>query len=322
MRPAITLLGMKRETAVGVIVAAAFMLVPSGALAQRGGVAAHPAGPNAGVIRAPQAPVSRAPVAPNPTRVIGQPNVSSPRLTRPMPMVTRPMGIGSLAPLRPTLGYSAFVPTRLPRGFPRIPTSAINPLARNGFYGLASSALFYGCSGFGWGLGCPMAGLYSGLYGFPNYGFPTLSGPAYPPDGSYPSADPTYMPADPTAALQFESLPNQPISLGSLPGDLSSAGTVGARLAPESLLYCKDGSVFAIGSYTVSAGKLHYVTSFGDEGEIDVAELDVPKTIRANAASGVSFTLTPGLGGSPHTQTPALSNPSPAAPGPIYPPKP
>jgi hypothetical protein len=73
------------------------------------------------------------------------------------------------------------------------------------------------------------------------------------------------------------------------------------------LLYLKDGSVFAISGYTVSDGKLHYKTGYGDQNDIDLNLLDLQKTIDENAQRGVTFTLTP-------------PNPGPAAPGPIAPP--
>src|SRR5579883_101380 len=293
MGAALALHRIKRASALGLVLSAALLLLPPGAFAQRGAVAPHPVAPNQGAVRAPQAPVARAPIAPSQSRVIGRPNVVNPAFARPLAIVPQPLGTGSLTPLQPLLGSGTLLPLRPGRGFPRIPTLAINPLVRNGFYGLGANALFYGCGGFGWGPGCPMAGLY---YGFPSYGFPTVNAPAYTPDISYPSPDPTYMPPNPTAALQYSGVPNQPISLGSLPGDLGSSGSAGAKPLSTTLLYFKDGSIFDVESYAVSGGKLHYVTPFGDEGDVGVTELDVPKTIRENAASGVIFTLTPGRG--------------------------
>ena len=75
--------------------------------------------------------------------------------------------------------------------------------------------------------------------------------------------------------------------------NLSAIRGARGQLAADVLLYFKDGSVFTIASYTVANGRLHYVTAYGGEGDIEVVQLDVPKTIQANGARGVTFTLTP-----------------------------
>ena len=102
----------------------------------------------------------------------------------------------------------------------------------------------------------------------------------------------------------------------------SLTGTAASgKLPSDIVLYFKDGSVFAIATYTVSHGTLHYVTAYGEEGDIAVELLDVPKTIHANAAWGVTFTLTPPANSSPGGVAPGPAIPAPAQPGPIHPPK-
>ena len=103
------------------------------------------------------------------------------------------------------------------------------------------------------------------------------------------------------------------------PQDLSASTDLSTRVLNEVLLYFKDGSVFSVASYTVSGGQLHYVTGYGDKNDVSVDELDLQKTIQANAARGVAFTLTPA---SPAAgSSPSPLGPAPAPPGPITPPK-
>jgi hypothetical protein len=108
--------------------------------------------------------------------------------------------------------------------------------------------------------------------------------------------------------------------LENLPAGALGAATATPQLRNEFLLYLRDGSVFAVASYTVSAGRLDYVTAYGDKGNVDVGELDLHKTIEANAARGVAFTLTPPTP-APAASSPSPLGPAPAPPGPIIPPK-
>ncbi len=172
----------------------------------------------------------------------------------------------------------------------------------------------------GYGCGTP------GYYG---YGFPT------PPQGVYP-ADPGYLPPDPnyagasgpsvtapatSAALQYSALPADYSGLANLPeANLSAIRGGSGPLDADVLLYFKDGSVFTIASYTVASGRLRYVTAYGGKGDIEVVQLDVPKTIQANGARGVTFTLTP-QNPTAITAAPVPPSPGPAEPGPIHPPK-
>jgi hypothetical protein len=114
---------------------------------------------------------------------------------------------------------------------------------------------------------------------------------------------------------------NQYPSLTTLPTeDLTASGSASAQLRNDVLLYLKDGSVFAVSSYTVSDGELHYVTSYGEKNDIPVDLFDLKKTIETNAARGVAFTLTP-ANPAAGSSSPSPLGPAPAPPGPITPPK-
>lgn len=59
------------------------------------------------------------------------------------------------------------------------------------------------------------------------------------------------------------------------------------------VLYLTDGSVYAVQDFWVDGGKLVYKTSYGAENSIDLAQLDLERTVKANTARGVTFTLKP-----------------------------
>lgn len=235
------------------------------------------------------------------------------------PILIRPGATASITqPRNPLLTSSVLLGGVLPGLRPRplpitSPIVLFNPYLASGLLGLG----LFPC-GFASPYGC---GMTPGYYG---YGFPTVPQGVYPTDPGYSSPDPGAggTPATASAALQYNALPAGYSGLGRLPeSNLSAIRESGGPSDEDVLLYFKDGSVFTIASYTVASGRLHYVTAYGGEGDIEVVELDVPKTIQANAASGVTFTLTPRSPVSV-TAAPVLSNPGPAEPGPIYPPKP
>lgn len=205
-------------------------------------------------------------------------------------------------------------PSRAPLRFPIGPFGPV--LGTANVFGFGFNPFFFpGCNPFwGVGLGC---GLMSPFYGYGVGYFP----PVYPSEPAYPS-DPVYAPPEPSATLQYTPPVNQYPSVESLPAeDLSASSSVGPQLQNDTLLYLKDGSVFAVASYTVSDGRLHYVTSYGERNDVSVDLLDLQTTIEANAARGVAFTLTPPA---PATgaSSPSPLGPAPAPPGPITPPKP
>jgi hypothetical protein len=59
------------------------------------------------------------------------------------------------------------------------------------------------------------------------------------------------------------------------------------------VLYLNDGSVYAVTNCWVAGGKLHYEASYGGENSIELSALDLQRTVNANAARGVDFTLRP-----------------------------
>ena len=76
------------------------------------------------------------------------------------------------------------------------------------------------------------------------------------------------------------------------------------------LLYLKNGSVFAARDYWVENGILHYVLSTGAEKAVELDQVDVKRTVAENADLGVQVTLKPRL---------ELSAPSPETPPPTAP---
>jgi hypothetical protein len=192
-------------------------------------------------------------------------------------------------------------------------------LGTAGFFGFAYNPfLFPGCNPlFGFGFGC---GILAPYYGYGGYNPAGVYGPGYPAP-AYPP-DPVYTPPDnsasqaPNASFQYTPLLNQyPLASE----DLTPAGSVTAPLRNDTLLYLKDGTVFAVASYTVSDGELHYLTSYGERNYFSVEMLDLQKTIEANAQRGVAFTLTPAAAPATPGAAPAPLGPAPAPEGPITP---
>lgn len=314
------------RTIPGMLLTLTLAFLPAKTFAQRAAAtgAAHAATPPA-VVRAPQAAAARAVEAPS-ARVpgaISRPAGIAPLITRPIlirPSATAPV----IQPRSPLLTSGVLpggvllggvVPGLRPRPLPITrPIVLFNPYLASGLYGLGLNGIFP-CT-FASAIGCGMA---PGYYG---YGFPAVPQNVYSTDPGYSSPDPGAggVSATTSAALQYDVL-SQYSRLSSLPEpNLNASRGTGGQLDADVLLYFKDGSVFTIASYTVANGRLHYATAYGGEGNIEVVELDVPKTIQANGARGVTFTLTPpspaGI-----AATPVPPNPGPAEPGPIYPPK-
>jgi hypothetical protein len=316
-------IGLKIIT--GFILFAALILLPVRTFAQRGAAAGRAGGARPGVVRSP---VVRAP-APAVNRPVSVPPV----VTR--PGVTRPVGVAPIttmqtpitplrmpvAPLRMPLTSGIRFPSRPPLRFPISPI-----LGTAGFLGLRSNPFFNNglffpaCSPFlGLSFGC---GILAPFYGI-SYG-PVISYPpvAYPSELGYPS-DTGYNPPEPSATLQYSAPASQYPSFAAVPPeDLTAGNTSATRLRGETLLYLQDGSVFAVSSYTVSDGMLHYVTSYGEKSDVAVDRLDLKKTIEGNAARGIAFTLTPPAANGGATSAPSPLGPAPAPEGPIIPAKP
>ena len=60
---------------------------------------------------------------------------------------------------------------------------------------------------------------------------------------------------------------------------------------PMVILFLNDGSSYGVTDYWLANGELHYVTTYGGENKIPVEELDLQRTVDANATRGVNFTL-------------------------------
>jgi len=319
MRSTAPLPAIVLRTILGMLLTCALAFLPAKTFAQRaaatGAAAAHAATP--AVVRVPPAPVTRAPQAPAArfSGAIGRPTGITPFSAR--PILIRPGATASITPLRsPLLTSGALLGSRPPRHLPISPIVLFNPYLASGLFGFGFNGLFP-CA-FASVYGCGMSPAYYG------YGFPAVPQGVYPTDPGYPPPDPNYGAGGPSAtsaALQYNGLPGDYSGLANLPeSNVSAMSGTGGQLAADALLYFKDGSVFTIASYTVANGRLRYVTAYGGEGDIEVVELDVPKTIQANAARGVTFTLTPPRP-APATAAPGPPSPGPAEPGPIYPPK-
>jgi hypothetical protein len=73
----------------------------------------------------------------------------------------------------------------------------------------------------------------------------------------------------------------------------SAGAEAPAAPEPEVALFLKDGSVYAISDYWLAGGQLHYVTNYGGENALDVSQIDLQRTVDANARRGVPFILRP-----------------------------
>ncbi len=62
---------------------------------------------------------------------------------------------------------------------------------------------------------------------------------------------------------------------------------------PLTVLWMKNDTSYAVTSYWLADGKLHYVTSYGGEDAMGMDELDLQRTVDANANQGVGFVLQP-----------------------------
>jgi hypothetical protein len=82
--------------------------------------------------------------------------------------------------------------------------------------------------------------------------------------------------------------------------------------APDTVIFLKDGTSFAVKDYWVANGQLHYVTSYGGENAVNLGAFDLQRTTDENASRGISITLRP----APESQPPASEPPNaqPSAP--------
>ena len=143
--------------------------------------------------------------------------------------------------------------------------------------------------GFSWGLGWPWFGYWNwgpawidpiwGWPGYDRYDYPASYAPNYPyyDSSSYSAPPEGYQGSDVVAA---------PIDEGYPP-----ASSLDAKVDMATLLYMKDGSVYAANDYWVENGNLHYVLSSGAEKMVDLDEVDVERTIAENVSLGKQVTF-------------------------------
>ena len=159
----------------------------------------------------------------------------------------------------------------------------------------------------GWGFGWP----WSGYWGWgPSWIDPWWSWPGYGYYGSpvayvtgYPNDDNSWFSQPPESSPISEDV--TPLVDQYTPPPPSDG-----QIEMPTLLYMKDGSVYAASDYWVENGKLHYVLSTGAENAVELDRLDLMRTVKENADIGVEVTLKP---------RPGLSAPSPETPPPSAP---
>ncbi len=145
-----------------------------------------------------------------------------------------------------------------------------------GFYGFSPFFGYgWGCDPFDWsGFGCNNLG-YGAGYG-------------YGPGGYYaPGWDDSVPPPSDDNSNEWSS------STWQNPPDENSEANVAISI-PNTVIYLQDGSSYEITDYWLADNKLHYVTNYGGENAVEVNRIDMQRTVDANAARGVSFTLRPG----------------------------
>jgi hypothetical protein len=156
-----------------------------------------------------------------------------------------------------------------------------------GFYGYGPFlGLGWGCDPLDpWAFGC-------GGFGYGGYGFGL--GGYYPPAGDY---DQPPAPDDTSNEPSSSTWQNPPAA-----EDLQNNGEVST---PRTLIYLQDGSSYEMTDYWFANNKLHYVTNYGGENSVDLKQIDLQRTVDANAARGIDFTL--------HPAPPAALTPPPSA---------
>jgi hypothetical protein len=78
-----------------------------------------------------------------------------------------------------------------------------------------------------------------------------------------------------------------------LPPPSENSGEAQSASQPEVALFLKDGSVYAVSDYWLAGGQLHYVTNYGGQNSLDISQIDLQRTVDANARRGVTFILRP-----------------------------
>lgn len=166
----------------------------------------------------------------------------------------------------------------------------------------------FGFGGFG-GFGYLGYGGYFGDFGDAGFGYGYDNGYG---NGYYPP--PNYDVTSPNGADEGASEEPAPGPYLNPPAENSSPDNSGAEspiTAPETVIYLKDGTSFAVKDYWVADGQLHYVTSYGGENSVNLNLFDLQRTTDENAKHGIAITLRP----APESQPPA-SQSSPPQPQP------
>ena len=255
------------------------------------------------------APVSR-PAAP----------VSVPRVSAP---VRAPQG-ASTAPrstaLRPPPRYFAGSAThreafpRNPRARPRGPVVVGSPICP---FGLWCGGYGYGGFGYG-GYGFGAFGL--GGFWLPDYAFDAgaeFGDPCAPMwfegcdayySGNGMGADSAEAPPDDSDSISAQQMEDNEHNVWLPPDTPEREQNAIAAEKSLTVLYLKDGSVYAVTDFWVADGKLTYETSYGAENSIGLDKLDLERTVNANAARGVPFTMKPKPSAQP---APAVQSPTP-----------
>lgn len=174
------------------------------------------------------------------------------------------------------------------------PPHIIRPVPPGFFPGVfAPSFGFFGFSpflGFGWGLGCdPFDPWGFGCGGF-GYGYGYGPGYGYGYGGYYPPAWDYSAPPAPSDNSNETSSEYGPFSWQNPPSNSTAQSEVPA---PNSVIYLQDGSNYEVSDYWVADNKLHYVTNYGGENAVDLNQVDIQRTVDANASRGLNFSLHP-----------------------------
>jgi hypothetical protein len=69
--------------------------------------------------------------------------------------------------------------------------------------------------------------------------------------------------------------------------------TANAAQQPGTLIYLGDGTNYAVTNYWLAGGDLHHVTNYGAENSVPIGQIDLQRTVDANAAQAIQFTLRP-----------------------------
>ena len=148
--------------------------------------------------------------------------------------------------------------------------------------------------GFGWGFGAFSPwGFYSPwLWGFDGgLGYYDWNNPAPPPDSYYDQApqDNDYTPQDNSTIENTPGLGNAIYEALEPPAATPEENVPSVN----PVLVLKDGTTYAVTDYWLMGGRLHYITSYGGENDIDINQLDLQETVDENAQRGINFTLRP-----------------------------